>query len=225
MARILLWGRSTAHSRRGPAIVGAICDLRRQHGNIMHTAAMKSAECLLEIPRSVAANVTKLGLSLLLIVFGAAMMPGPRSAWQLGVILWVIAAMLIVNNIRMLVRRPPMLRATREGLWFGGGPLIAWHEVACVYEAGIPIERYGFSVRTRAINIAFHRKRTMLRLPSSLWLTTWTPGQVKISLYTLDDLPNAVVTRLEALRKQATGDDVRALDAVAPPSARVVSRR
>jgi hypothetical protein len=54
----------------------------------------------------------------------------------------------------------------------GAGAIIPWHDVAATYEAGIPIERYGFSVRTSAIDVRFRRARTLLRLPWSLWLST-----------------------------------------------------
>lgn len=185
----------------------------------------ETVEPLIEIPRSRTANAVKLGLGFVLIAFGAALMPEPQPRWQLSFVLWFIAALLIVNNARMLLRRPPVLRATRGGLWFGGGPVIAWHEVAGIYEGGIQIERSGPVTRAPAINVAFHRKRTVLRLPSSLWLTACSPGHVKISLYALDEIPNAVVTRLEALRAQAAGgSELRTLDAAAPPRARIVSR-
>jgi hypothetical protein len=189
-----------------------------------HTGAMTSAHYWFEIPRSITANVGKLVIGLFLAVLGAGLMWGERPLWQLSVAVWVIAVPLIASNTRLLVMHPPVLRATPEGLWFGGGAVIPWYEVECFYEAGVPIERYGFSVRTRAINVAFRRKRMVLRLPSSLWLTTWTPGHVKLSLHAVDELPNMVVSRLEALRKRASGDEVREPDAAALPGARIVSR-
>jgi hypothetical protein len=80
-----------------------------------------------------------------------------------------------------------------------------WTEIAAIYEAGVPIERYGYRVRTRAINIAFRRVRVMFSVPSSLWLTTWSPGHVKISLYAVDELPMVVVARLQAMWMSACG--------------------
>lgn len=99
------------------------------------------------------------------------------------------------------------MRATSDGVWFGGGPTIPWREIGAIYEAGVPIQRYGYSVLTRAIGFAFRRKRTVLRLPPSLWLTSFAFGDVRISTYARDELPSTLVGALEDMRRAACGEE------------------
>ena len=190
---------------------------------------------MLEIPRNVTPNIWKLVLGLLTVVvavgIGLDPIPGHEtvdalSRWIAPVTLAIIGLLLAWSNVRLLVRRPPWLRATAAGVWFGGGPVIPWQEIKAIYEAGIPIERYGYSVRTRAIGFAFHHRRTLLKLPSSLWLTTIAVGDVRVSVYAMNEQPSAVVFQLEAMRIQACGhEDGVVPGAVEPPTARVIARR
>jgi hypothetical protein len=114
--------------------------------------------------------------------------------------------------------QPPIPRGPREV-----GAIIPWHDVAAIYEAGIPIERYGFSVRTRAINVRFHRARTLLRLPCSLWLTTLAMDTVKVSLFAAADPSATVQAQLEALRLAAVGHEDGAMPGSGGvPAARIV---
>jgi hypothetical protein len=191
-------------------------------------ATMAQEEHVLEIPRNVRANAWKLAAGVLLLGLGAvstvaAVSEDPR--------MWLVVALyvgsgvpLVASNARLLVTRPLVLRATSAGLWFGAGAIIPWQEIAAIYEAGVQIERYGYRVRTRAINIAFRRVRVMFRVPSWLWLTTWSPGHVKISLYAIDELPMVVVARLQAMWMSACGQGDAASGAGELPPARVVER-
>jgi hypothetical protein len=104
-----------------------------------------------------------------------------------------------------MIRRPLVLRATPAGVWFGAGPMIPWSEVVLVYESGMYFNRYGYSGRTHAIAFAFHRARTMLRLPPFLWLTTLPFGNVRISVETAEAHPNVLVGQIESLRTAANG--------------------
>jgi hypothetical protein len=189
---------------------------------------------MLEIPRNITANIWKLVLGAVLVAgaVGLALDPsrgreaGDPGRWFPSVLFAASGLPLIVSNIRILVKRPPWLRASSHGLWFGGGPTIPWQEIKGVYEAGVPIERYGYSVRTRAIGFAFHHKRTVLRLPWSLWLTTIAVGDVKISVLASDEQPSALVFQLEAMRIKACGHEAGVIPGAAEvPVARTLRRR
>jgi hypothetical protein len=189
---------------------------------------------MLEIPRNITANIWKLVLGAVLVAAAVlfAVFPTPRYEAIDDPGRWIPTAMFaafgvpfMVSNVRLLVTRPPWLRATSEGLWFGGGATIPWQDVKAVYEAGVPIERYGYSVRTSAIGFAFHRKRTLFRVPSSLWLTTIALGDVKISVLAAEEQPSALVFQLEAMRLKACGHEAGVIrGAVELPSARAGRR-
>lgn len=170
---------------------------------------MVPAEPVLEIPRGLAAHVYKLLGGVALLGIAALIATGRPSDWAGGLLLaspFAAAGLLLAagHAAALLRHRAPHLRATRAGLWFGAGPLVPWRDVVAIYEAGVPIKRYGFSVKTSAINIRFGASRTLLRLPSSLWLSTYALDTVKISLFAISATPIAVVSRLEALRSAAT---------------------
>jgi hypothetical protein len=190
---------------------------------------------MLEIPRNITANIWKLVLGAVLVALAVvlALEPAPGheaiddpGRWIPSVLFAVSGLPLIASNLRLLVRRPPWLRASSDGLWFGGGPTIPWQEVKAVYEAGVPIKRYGYSVRTSAIGFAFHHKRTVLRLPSSLWLTTIAVGDVKISVLAAEEQPSALVFQLDAMRIKACGHEAGVIPGAAEvPAARTLRRR
>jgi len=189
---------------------------------------MSSPSAVLEIPRALAAHAYKLlggvallGIAALVITAQPdALLPGLLTASPVAPPGLLLAA---GNAAALIRRRTPQLRATREGLWFGSGPIVPWHNVAAIYEAGIPIERYGFSVRTRALNIRFRRRRTLLRLPWSLWLTAFAMDTVKISLFAAADSPAAVLVKLEAFRVAALGHEDGTLPGASEmPAARIV---
>jgi hypothetical protein len=184
-------------------------------------------DVVLEIPRGRAAHAYKLLGGLALLGITALIVTGRPEAWLTGLVLAspfaALGLLLTAGNAAVLLRRQAQLRATRAGLWFGAGAIVPWNDVAAIYEAGLPIQRYGFSVRTRAINVRFHRRRTLLRVPSSLWLTTFALDTVKISLFAAAAPPAAVVVKLEALRLAAVGHEDGALPGASEvPAARVV---
>jgi hypothetical protein len=192
---------------------------------------MSQVEGVLEIPRGIAAHVYKFigGLVLLGIVALAA--TGRPGEWRSGLAVtspFAVAGLFLATSqgVALLRRRAPLLRATRAGLWFGAGAIVPWEHVAAIYEAGIPIERYGFSVRTRAINIRFHSGRTLLGVPSSYWFTTLALDTVKLSLFATTLPPPTIVGRLEGLRLAAIGHEDGALPGAGEvPVARVVPAR
>ncbi|HET9627816.1 MAG TPA: hypothetical protein VFP84_40940 [Kofleriaceae bacterium] len=191
---------------------------------------MIPAEPVLEIPRGLAAHIYKLLGGLALLGAAALAVTARLSDWPGGLLVslpFVGPGLVLAagNAAVILRRRSPQLRATRAGLWFGAGALVPWHDVAAIYEAGVPIQRYGFSVKTRAINIRFGRRRTLLRVPSSLWFTTFALDTVKISLFATPDQPASVVAQLDALRSVAVGHEDGVLAGTGEvPAARVIRR-
>ncbi|MBE7449267.1 MAG: hypothetical protein HS111_10310 [Kofleriaceae bacterium] len=180
---------------------------------------------MIEIPRNITANLWKLGLGIGLVVIAVLLMIDAPRLW-IGPVLFAVPGIpLIISNALLIATRRPWLRATSEGAWFGGGPTISWRDISGIYEAGVPIERYGYSVRTRAIGFAFHRKRSLFRLPSTLWLTTSAFGDVRISTYAVDELPSTLVGMLEDMRRAACGEEngvVRGTSEI--PAARLIPR-
>ena len=164
---------------------------------------------MIEIPRNLTANRWKLGVGVVLILIGIGSATDPRNLnWVRSVIVGAISIvpgiLFVVSNLRMLIVRPPQLRATDEGVAFAGGAVIPWHEIKGIYEAGTPIQRYGYSVKTRAIAFAFHRWSTLFRVPSTLWLSTMILGDVKISTYAAADPPSVLVPKLDSMRERAS---------------------
>ena len=127
-------------------------------------------QAIVEIARNLTANVWKLGLGIGLVALAVLLLADDPRSWIGPALFAVPGVPLVVSNVFLLVTRRPWLRATSDGVWFGGGLTIPWREIGAIYEAGVPIQRYGYSVLTRAIGFAFHRRRTVLRLPPSLWL-------------------------------------------------------
>jgi hypothetical protein len=178
------------------------------------------------VPLAVTAHIYKLldGLALLGIV--PLVVTDVPAEWLLGLVVSspfaAVGLLFTAGHAAALIRRrTPQLRATRAGLWFGAGAIIPWHDVAAIY-AEIPIEPYGSSARTSAI-VRFHRARTLLRLPCSLWLTTLAIDTVKVSLLAAADPTAIVLAQLEALRLATVGHGDGAMPGSGGlPAARIV---
>jgi hypothetical protein len=140
------------------------------------------------------------------------------------VLLFALGVPLVASSLRLLIVRPPRLRATAEGLWFGGGSLVPWSEVKAIYQAGFNITMHGTRTKTSAVAIDFRRRRTLLRLPISLWLgSPFSVGDVDVSPHGSRTTTSVLVAQLDAMRTVALGTD----DPAAPeelPAARLVSR-
>lgn len=119
-------------------------------------------------------------------------------------------------------RRLPKLRATCDGLWFGGGAIVPWHEVAAIYP-GQPFQHRGRTTQSSRIFIAFRRRRTVLRVPNRLWFSS--PSLAEVSLDAGEWSSAAVVAQLEAFRIAACGHENGVLPGASEvPAARVVVR-
>lgn len=176
---------------------------------------------MIEVPRHLAAHRWKLGLGVLLLLVCLLTLVDTPSSWTHAIALWAVfgipGLLLIASNLRMLVVRPPQLRATSDGVAFAGGATIPWSEIDTIYEAGTPIERYGFSVRTKAIGFSLHRKRTLFRMPASVWLTTIAFGDVKVSTYAAADPPSVLALKLDRMRTRATQSPAADASEAPPP--------
>jgi hypothetical protein len=100
---------------------------------------MGQDEHVLEISRNVTANAWKLATGVLLLGLGAvstiaAVSEDPRM-WLLVALCVGSGMPLVASNARLLVTRPPVLRATSAGLWFGGRRSGLQHRVLFGIEA------------------------------------------------------------------------------------------
>ncbi|HEX3759297.1 MAG TPA: hypothetical protein VHW23_11345 [Kofleriaceae bacterium] len=138
--------------------------------------------------------------------------------WPIAVPCVLSGLLLIAGNVHLILRRPPRLRATRAGLWFGGGAIIPWRMVTEISDATLP--GYRNSVCIPELSIAF-RDRTALRgLPWRLWFTAALPCRIAIRLTNVEMVPACVVSSLEAMRALADSDEA----SVVEPSARAARR-
>jgi len=120
------------------------------------------------------------------------------------VFFFALGAPLVIANGRILIVRSPRLRATEAGLWFGGGATIPWREVKQFYEANTNVRMHGVTTRTIAIAIDFERKRTLFRLPMTLWFAApFSTGDVDVSPAGASGSTAAIVARLETMRGAA----------------------
>lgn len=186
---------------------------------------------MLEIPRTVSSSVSKLLFGCFLALIALAVVTSPSTArdpaigYVLGGIVALPALLMIASNVRLLIQRPVALRATDAGVWFGGGPLIPWGEVASIYESTAPVQLMFLTATADGIVIAFRRKRTVLRLPLAWWLTSYRLGVVRISTTRVQRPPAAIAAQLEQLRFAACGHEDGALPgATEPPAARLLRR-
>lgn len=180
-----------------------------------------------EIPRGRVAHVWWVAPCIGLVAASMSLFREPTTTlgerMALGLFIAILVAVMWRGANR--VPRTARLRATGEGVRFGGRAIVPWHEITAIYEAGVEITYYSFSAKTPAINIGFHRRRTLLRVPVSLWFTTLTPATVKIALYASELSPSVVVARLEAVRIAACGHENGVLPGASEvPAARIVVR-
>lgn len=178
-------------------------------------------ERVVEIPRGVAPALAKLVLGALLIAAGGlwasdATGPGMKLAGAIG--LGGLGLVVSIGALQVAIQRPPWLRASTAGLWFGGGPIIRWSEIAAMY--CMPVSS---KIHLCTLAIAFRHKRTVLRLPMSCWLTTIAAGEVQIAPNLYDGGIAAAFAHLEAIRTTACGvEDGVTAGTTTPPLARVV---
>lgn len=177
---------------------------------------------MFEVPRNLITTLARVGGGILLLLISV--VPSVcAGTWHVVAPFAIGGLAIIVINARRFVLRPPLLRATRGGVWFGGGAIVPWREIAKVHDAGRCRENAYGAVWSRELGIAFRRRRAILAAPWPLWLTALASRRVVISLETVEEPCAVVVARLEAMRAAAL-DGEREGPRVAPPRARVVRR-
>jgi hypothetical protein len=175
-----------------------------------------------EVPRNLLVSLGRVGAGLMLLVVSAVpCMCG--GAWHVAAPFVLASFVILAASARAFLLRPPVLRATRAGLWFGGGAIIPWREIAKVYDAGRCLENVYGSTWSRELGIAFHRRGAVMAAAWPVCLTALPFRRAILSLETVEEPSASVVARLEAMR--ASGVD-HELDgrSTPPPRARVVRR-
>lgn len=123
---------------------------------------------------------------------------GQAYRWIVTAVLVAIGARAVLANAWAILWRRPVLRASSDGVWFGGGPMIAWRDIESVYQ---PAMRP--TMRRTCVAFSFCQSRTLFRLPPWLWLTSLALGDVMISVIGSGMEPTTVIARLDALRAGA----------------------
>lgn len=179
---------------------------------------------VIEIRGVRAATKALLGIAVIIAVgSGMVLARGPLVA--AGVVFGV-AALIAALCVWTIVRQPPQVRATEQGVSFGGRAPIPWSEIKQVYVGTFNVSAYGMAGKTRSISFDFHRKLTLLRLPVTYWFGTMLAvGDVDVAPPTTGERADVLASRLEAMRVQAVG----AIDGVTVggadlPAARLVER-
>jgi hypothetical protein len=114
---------------------------------------------------------------------------------------------LLLAGAREAIARPPRLRATSDGVWFGGGATIAWQEITAIYAPVVTVAVHGTSTKTSAIAFEFRNRRTVLRVPLRYWLAApFSVGDVDVSTRDLKERADVLASKLEAMRVQASGE-------------------
>ncbi|HET9626986.1 MAG TPA: hypothetical protein VFP84_36755 [Kofleriaceae bacterium] len=160
---------------------------------------------IVEVPRSVSAHAVAGLFGALVLAAGVYLWfhieprMGEVYRWSVSGALAIIGAYSVLANLRMMVGRAPALRATSDGLWFGGGPLIPWRDIESIY----PVAGRTPESEVWRIAISFHRARTLFRLPARLWLTTLSLGDVAIAVPPVYATVQRLIAQLDAVRASA----------------------
>lgn len=183
---------------------------------------------MVEIPRSVGPALAKLVLGAMIAgVSGLLVVVAPAPAVKaVAALVFGLGLVMLVGGWQVVARRPPWLRATPAGLWFGGGPIIPWPEVTAIYHDAVARRHpLGFTTQPRTVAFELRRKLTFLRLPVSCWLTTIIPGDVQVPVERHRETATVLLARLEAMRTAACGnEDGVVAGSTSPPPARVHRR-
>jgi hypothetical protein len=127
---------------------------------------------------------------------------------------------------RRTFAEPLRLRATSDGVWFGGGSVIPWRDIKGIFEARMNVRVDGVRARTSSIAFEFQRRATLLRTPLTCWLAApFAVGDVDVSPSDSSQRASVLASRLEAMRVVAVGhEDAVSVGASELPAARVISR-
>lgn len=177
---------------------------------------------MFEVPRNLLVTLGRIGAGLMLLVISTVpCLCG--GAWHVAAPFMLAGLLIVAAHARAFLVRPPLLRATRGGLWFGGRAIIPWREVAKVYDAGRCLENVYGSTWSRELGIEFRRRGAVLAAPWPLWFIALPGRRAIVSLETVEEPSAIVVARLEAMRAGALDHELEEQSAP-PPRARVVRR-
>jgi hypothetical protein len=132
-------------------------------------------------------------------------------------------AAMVIRAVGHALIRAPELRATPGGLSFRGDAKIPWDEIDTIYDASDPAPD-DRGPRGRAICVPFHRRRTVLELPITMWPLALRRKRVKLSV---GGVPAQLVRELEVMRGaflSASTAAQRTMDAAELPAARLRRR-
>jgi hypothetical protein len=156
------------------------------------------------VPRSSNWDILLLFAGVMLTGIAAVIAFGKTPPWPAIGFFLVLGVPLLISSLRLVMRQPPVLRATRDGLWFGGGALVSWSEVNAIYESGVDVRSRGIAMKTSAIAFDFESRRTLFRLPIRMWIASpFGVGDVDVSPG--NTRPSVLVAQLDAMRNVALG--------------------
>ena len=113
----------------------------------------------------------------------------------------VLGLPMFVRNALWLAQGTPSLRATDDGVWFGGGRVIHWRDVSAIYESNLQVNMRGIRAKPSAIAFDFGERRTLLRLPlGALLASPFSVGDIDVSTADANEKATVVVAKLEAMR-------------------------
>jgi hypothetical protein len=125
---------------------------------------------VIELPRRRMVAWLWLGMGVFMGLVGAFMFPAGMNI-GFAAFGFIIAAV----ALQPAFASTPRFRATKDGVWFGGGAVIPWSEIKLVYNAGHAgegmrvVTRYG---RSTTIGFEFHQFKTLFKTPIVQWLRT-----------------------------------------------------
>jgi len=156
----------------------------------------------IELPRARAPMIAKAIGAALLTFIGVFLAIADTHLPLVAPLLFIaLGAPMLARNALWLAKGTPSVRATDEGVWFGGGRVIAWRDVSAIYESNLEVRMRGVRAKPSAIAFDFRDLRARLRLPlSALLASPFSVGDIDVSTADMNENAMVVVAKLEAMR-------------------------
>ena len=179
----------------------------------------------IELPPSLGPAFGRVLAGLPIAAAGVLMLLRADFEWVGGAFLLAVGLPLFVGGVRVLVFKPPRLRATDAGVWFGGRHVVPWTAIKAVYGTSLDVRYSGARARTQSIAFEFHRRRTLLRLPPSAWFASaLSVGDVDVGA--TGQARERPRRGLEAMRARVVGhEDGIVAGTESLPAARIIEKR
>ena len=127
---------------------------------------------------------------------------------DVAALLAVVGLPIVYWTGRNAIVSPPLLRASEQGLRFGGGNLVPWDAVKMIGEARLDMQSNGVRADSAAVAIYFHKAKTIFRLPIAYWFTSFASiGDVDVSTNATKQLSRVVASQLDARKTRALGNE------------------